>query len=173
MEFTWRNFELSIIQTHGLGIEFRLGGGGIFRTRPDRPWGPLSLLYSGYRVSFPGVKRPRRGVNHPPPSSAEVKERVELYLYSPSGHSWPVFYYTNKYYLYGCLKNSCMGYKYVIKVLKLRRTLWRRSQTCYFNAMNSVHFCSITLRSNQMHYFHNLKLKTIYTISLWYTTNCL
>ena len=32
---------------------------------------------------FPGVKRPGRGVAHPPPSSAEVKERVELYLYSP------------------------------------------------------------------------------------------
>jgi len=27
--------------------------------------------------SFPGVKRPGRGVDHPPPSSA-VKERVEL-----------------------------------------------------------------------------------------------
>ena len=40
--------------------------------------------------SFPGVKRPWRGVDHPPQSSAEVKERVELYLYSPSGPSWPV-----------------------------------------------------------------------------------
>ena len=29
--------------------------------------------------------RPESGVNHPPPSSAEVKERVELYLYSSSG----------------------------------------------------------------------------------------
>ena len=27
----------------------------IFRTRPDRPWGLLSLLYNGYRVSFPGI----------------------------------------------------------------------------------------------------------------------
>jgi len=35
--------------------------------------------------SFPGVKRPGRGVDHPPPSSAEVNERVVLYLYSPSG----------------------------------------------------------------------------------------
>jgi hypothetical protein len=26
--------------------------------------------------------RPGRGVNHPPPSRAEVKEIVELYLYS-------------------------------------------------------------------------------------------
>jgi hypothetical protein len=36
------------------------------------------------------VKRPERGVDHPPPYSAEFKERVELYLYSPSGPSWPV-----------------------------------------------------------------------------------
>jgi hypothetical protein len=35
--------------------------------------------------SFPGVKRPGRGIDHPPPSSAEVKESVEVYLYSPSG----------------------------------------------------------------------------------------
>ena len=40
--------------------------------------------------SFQGVKRPARGVHHPPVSSAEVKERVELYLCSPSGPSWPV-----------------------------------------------------------------------------------
>ena len=29
------------------------GGGEIFRACPDRPWGPPSLLYNGYRV-FPG-----------------------------------------------------------------------------------------------------------------------
>jgi hypothetical protein len=40
--------------------------------------------------SFPGVKRPGRDVDHPPSSSAEVKERVELYLYSPSAPWWPV-----------------------------------------------------------------------------------
>jgi hypothetical protein len=55
------------------------GGVEIFSIRPDRPWGPPSLLYSGYRV-FPGVKRPGRDVDHPPSSSAEVKERVDLYL---------------------------------------------------------------------------------------------
>jgi hypothetical protein len=48
------------------------GGGEIFCTRPDRPWGPPSHLYNGCRVF---------------PSSAEVKESVELYLYSPSGTS--------------------------------------------------------------------------------------
>jgi hypothetical protein len=42
----------------GPGIESR--SGEIFRTCPDRPWGPPSLLYNGYRV-FPGGKeRPRR-----------------------------------------------------------------------------------------------------------------
>jgi hypothetical protein len=34
------------------------------------------------------VKRSRRGFNQPPPSSAEVEERIELYLYSHSGPSW-------------------------------------------------------------------------------------
>ena len=63
------------------------GGVQISHTRPDQSWGPPSLLYNGYRVYFPGVKRPGRGVNHSPPSSVEVKERVVLYLYSPSGPS--------------------------------------------------------------------------------------
>jgi hypothetical protein len=40
--------------------------------------------------SLPGVKRPGRGVDYPPPYSAEVKERVELYFYFPSGPSWSV-----------------------------------------------------------------------------------
>ena len=37
----------------GPGMESRWGE--IFRTSPDRPWGPRSLLYNGYRV-FPGGK---------------------------------------------------------------------------------------------------------------------
>jgi hypothetical protein len=64
------------------------GGAEIFRTRPDRPWGPPSLLDNGYWVSFPGVKRPGRGINYPPPSNAEVKERVEQYLCAPSRPLW-------------------------------------------------------------------------------------
>jgi len=34
----------------------------------DRPWGPTSLLYNGCRHSFPGIKRPERVVDYPPPS---------------------------------------------------------------------------------------------------------
>ena len=64
--------------------------GKIFCAHTDRPWGPPSLLYNGYRVFFSGVKRPGCGVNHPPPSSAEVEGRVELYICSLFGPSWPV-----------------------------------------------------------------------------------
>jgi hypothetical protein len=65
----------------------------------------IKFLHSGYLLSgqvsytmgtgsFPGVKRPGRGVDQPPPSSAEVKERVELYLYPTSGPSGPVIRWT-------------------------------------------------------------------------------
>ena len=54
-----RDSSVGIAPRYGLdgpGIESRWGRGGeIFRTRPDRPWGPPSLLYNGYRV-FPGGK---------------------------------------------------------------------------------------------------------------------
>ena len=52
-----RDSSVGIATRYGLdgpGIESRWAG-EIFRTRPDRLWGPPSLLYSGYRV-FPGGK---------------------------------------------------------------------------------------------------------------------
>jgi len=36
---------------------------------------------------YQGVREPGRGVDHPNLSSAEVKERIELYLYSTFGPS--------------------------------------------------------------------------------------
>jgi len=78
-----RDSSIGIATRYGLdgpGTESRWGG-EICRTRPDRPWDPPSLLHNGYRV-FTGVKRPGRDVDQPPPST-EVKERVEIYLYSP------------------------------------------------------------------------------------------
>jgi hypothetical protein len=50
--------------------------------RPAR--GPPSHLYNGYQV-FPGGKAAGPWRRPPTPTSAEVKERVVLYLYSPSG----------------------------------------------------------------------------------------
>ena len=81
----------------GIATRYGLGGPGIesrWRARFSAPFqtgpGAHPASYKMGTGSFPGVKRPGRGVDHPPPSSAEVKERVELYLYSPSGPSWPV-----------------------------------------------------------------------------------
>jgi hypothetical protein len=52
--------------------------------------GPIQPPVQWVMGLFPGSKRPGHGVDHPSPSSAEVKERVNLYLYSPSGPPWPV-----------------------------------------------------------------------------------
>ena len=57
---------------HGPGSD--AGGDEIFRTCPDRPWGPPSLLYNGY-TDFPGGKeRPGSDADTSPPSSAFVKK---------------------------------------------------------------------------------------------------
>jgi len=50
---------------------------------------PPVLLYNEYRV-IPGVKAAGAWPWPPTPSSAEVKEKVEIYDYAPSGSSWPV-----------------------------------------------------------------------------------
>ena len=58
---------------------------------PSRPaLGPTQPPIQWGTGSFPGVKRPGRGVNHLSPPSAAVKVRVELYFYAPSGPSWPL-----------------------------------------------------------------------------------
>jgi len=62
-------------------------------------WVPPIILYNGYRISFPGVKRPRLGVDFLHPSSADVEEIIELYLHTPSGTSWPVLWRTSLYLL--------------------------------------------------------------------------
>jgi hypothetical protein len=53
--------------------------------------GAQPASYKVSTASFPGVKRSGFCVDHPPPSSAEVKETVELYLHSRSGNSWSAF----------------------------------------------------------------------------------
>jgi len=41
------------------------------------------ITYNENRVSFSRAKRPGRGLDHPHPSRAEAKERVELYFTPP------------------------------------------------------------------------------------------
>jgi hypothetical protein len=56
--------------------------------------------------SFPGVKWPWHGVDHPPLYSAEVKERVELYLYLDG-----LFYDELYLYLYLYVESLSAGIK--------------------------------------------------------------
>ena len=58
--------------------------------------GPWAYRFSNRMGTgtFPGVKQPGRGFDHPTPFSAEVKEKVGLYLYSPYGPSMPILGWT-------------------------------------------------------------------------------
>ena len=82
-----------------VGIATRYGAGGSgdripvearFSSHVQNGPGAQPASYTMGTGFFPGLKRPGRGVDHPPLSSAGVKEIVELYLYSSSGPSWPV-----------------------------------------------------------------------------------
>jgi hypothetical protein len=56
---------------YGTGFEYRWGKRFFLPSnRPYQLWGPLSHLFSGYRDSFPIVKRPVYEVDHSPPPSA-------------------------------------------------------------------------------------------------------
>ena len=67
----------------GLGIESRWGV--IFSAPVHTGSEAHPVTCTMGTGSFSGVKRPERGVDHPPSPRAEVKERVELYLYSQFG----------------------------------------------------------------------------------------
>ena len=101
----WTGSSVGIATDYGLdGPGSNPGGDEIFR-RPDRPWGPPSLLYNGYRV-FPGGKvRPGRAADHSSSSSAAV---IEEYSYTSThslGHTGPV---TGTLYLYiSTFRNMC------------------------------------------------------------------
>jgi hypothetical protein len=93
-----------------------LYGGQILCTHPDQLWGPPALLYSGYRV-YPEVKRPERGIDHPLPFSAEVKERLELCLTPLLGFRGLLW---GELYLY-----------YIFCVCRHRYSAWNAHALCY------------------------------------------
>jgi len=58
------------------------GGCETFRSRPDRPWGPPSLLYNGYRV-FPGSKAAGAWRWPPTPHLAQRLKKEYRYTSTP------------------------------------------------------------------------------------------
>jgi hypothetical protein len=86
---------------------------------------PLNTVGTG---SFPLVKRPRCGVDHPPASSAEVTERVQLYTNLPSWFHgslqeglchYLLFMWIITYY------ESCLNY-FVLKHLAFLNNQWNK-----------------------------------------------
>ena len=69
-------------------------GGTRFSAPVQTGHGAHPASYTKGTGSSQGIKRPGRGIDHPPPYNAEVRERVELYLYSTPGPSWPVVGWT-------------------------------------------------------------------------------
>jgi len=88
------------VSSVGIATHYGLDGPGIESQWGMRFFAPVQTGPGAHPASFimgigsfMGVKRPGRGVDHPPLSRAEVEERVELYLYSPSASSWPVLWW--------------------------------------------------------------------------------
>jgi hypothetical protein len=89
--YTGRDSSVGIATRYWLddpGIEYRWGA-RLFSPMQTGPGAHPASCTMG-TGSFPGVKQPVRGVDHPPPSKCRGHEREGLYLYSPSGPSWPV-----------------------------------------------------------------------------------
>ena len=79
------------------------GVGEIFLTCPDRPWGPPSLLYNGYRVFPGGEERPGLDADPSPLSSAVDKKAYSYTSTPPMGRTAftePQCLYKGAFYLY-------------------------------------------------------------------------
>jgi hypothetical protein len=64
-----------MVRGSGFGIRVPAGASDFHSSpkRQDRLWDPHNLLFNTHICSFLGIKRPGRGVNQSPPSSAQVK----------------------------------------------------------------------------------------------------
>ena len=129
----------------GPGIESRWGARFSAPVQTG-PGAPPSLLYNGYRV-FPEGKAAGAWRWPSTPSSAEVKERIELYLYSPSGSSRPVTGWTlplplpflsldRKIKTRFCNRNACLSLERVLIQFATLLPLW-----CTRNTMKRLFSC--------------------------------
>ena len=94
------SYQTNMVDQHssvGIATRYGLDGPGIESRCGARFSAPVQTGPGAHPAShtmgtgsFPGVKRMGRGFEHSSPSSSQVKERVQLYIHSPSGTSWPV-----------------------------------------------------------------------------------
>jgi hypothetical protein len=74
------HFNINRLPTHIILCTRTLRGVGIFLFTTATIQPPIQWVRG---ILFLGLKRPGREIDHSPPSSAEDKEYVELYLHSP------------------------------------------------------------------------------------------
>jgi hypothetical protein len=86
--------------------------GAIFSAHAQTGPGAHPASYTMVKVCLPVVKRQGRNLNQLPPTSARVKERTELHLYSTSGPSWSVL-------------GQTLPSSYLIKKVKVQQSLYR------------------------------------------------
>ena len=85
---TWAGIAKSVERlTAGWDIESQWGQDFPHPSRQSVRPASLLRVQIGYRV-MAGVKRPDPGFSHPLPPRIEITERLQQYLYSPSGLPW-------------------------------------------------------------------------------------
>ena len=125
----WRKILQRRSWPDGPGIESRWGARFSASVQTGPGAHPVSYTVgTGY---FSGVKRPRRGVDLPPPSSAGVKGRVELYIYSPSVSSWPVIGWTSYRKAVWPCQETAVQTDIVYSSQVLLRSVYEPSRLCW------------------------------------------
>ena len=128
----------------------------IFRTCPDRPWGPSQPPVQWVPILSRGRERSARDADPSPPSSAVGHERVELCLYSSYGSyglyraSVPVQGCTFPYLTFrqGILNFSCVAGETSVKFglqtarIKFLHRMKYKYMHNYMYSVSCVFFCT-------------------------------
>jgi hypothetical protein len=115
------------------------------------PWAhPASCTCTGSLPQLGG------GTENLPPSSTEVKEWVQPYLYSPSGRSWPVIACTLPF---TCTEVVLQGNLPVLQgvLKKFLNFFWKNSTSQFKSSFNPVDGGSMFLQNPCVH-LHNCML---------------
>ena len=105
----------------GIATRHELGGPGIGSRWGARFSTPVQTALEPTQPPVQWVKQSGRGVNYPPSSSAEVKGKVELYLYFHSGPSEPVIGRTLPFHNTGdCFGNCYANTQMIYRLLSVR-----------------------------------------------------
>ena len=136
---------------HGPGIEFLCSLSFPHPSMPTR--GPVIFLFKGY-WAFAVSKTAGKWRWTLTPSNAEAKERVQLHLYSTSGHSW-----------------SVLRWNFTVTLFARNTEQTRTSGFVNFTVPTSMGGMPRTLQYNPTHKSLSLSLSYTYTIKIDHSLN--